>query len=188
MSPLIEQLPDALKLTGRPELAVALTVNGGSPTILFASGTKVIVCGCGSGALTTTDAVELSLIGFRSSSVADTLAVFPNAPATSAVTVMEMLTPPFTGIDGMVHVTVPLVLAQVPDVLVTDAKLTADGSTSTTWTFVAASGPTLTTRRLYVIVSPTVTEASDADFVIDRSALAPAASSRMKTPLPLEPA
>ncbi len=37
------QLPDAAKLTVRPEEAVALTVKGGSPTVLSASGAKVIV-------------------------------------------------------------------------------------------------------------------------------------------------
>ena len=36
-------LPDAAKLTGSPDDAVAVTVNGGSAVVLFGSGAKVIV-------------------------------------------------------------------------------------------------------------------------------------------------
>lgn len=39
------QLPAAAKLTGRPEVAVALTLKGRSPKILPASAPKVMVCG-----------------------------------------------------------------------------------------------------------------------------------------------
>ena len=41
--PLTVQLPLAVKLTYRPEEAVALTVKSGSPKVLFATGTNVIV-------------------------------------------------------------------------------------------------------------------------------------------------
>ncbi len=41
--PLIVQLPVALKLTGRPELAVALTLKSASPNVLFAKAPNVIV-------------------------------------------------------------------------------------------------------------------------------------------------
>jgi hypothetical protein len=41
--PVFEQLPLALKLTARPELAVALTVKGGSPYVLFANALNVMV-------------------------------------------------------------------------------------------------------------------------------------------------
>ena len=41
--PLTVQLPLAVKLTGRPEEAVALTVKSGSPKVLFARGPNVIV-------------------------------------------------------------------------------------------------------------------------------------------------
>ena len=41
--PLIVQLPEALKLTARPEVEVALTVKSGSPKVLLESGSKVIV-------------------------------------------------------------------------------------------------------------------------------------------------
>ena len=42
--PLIVHAPPAAKETARPELAVALTVKSGSPSLLFASAAKLIVC------------------------------------------------------------------------------------------------------------------------------------------------
>src|SRR3954469_23036238 len=42
--PLTEQAPLAANATGRPELAVAMTVKSGSPPVLFASGANVIDC------------------------------------------------------------------------------------------------------------------------------------------------
>jgi hypothetical protein len=38
----VQAPPLAAKLTGKPELAVALTLNGGSPKVMGASGPKVI--------------------------------------------------------------------------------------------------------------------------------------------------
>src|SRR4051812_34900419 len=42
--PLTEQAPLAANATGRPELAVAMTVKSGLPLVLFASGANVIDC------------------------------------------------------------------------------------------------------------------------------------------------
>ena len=41
-----------LKLTGKPDEAVALTVNGGSPSALLGSGSKAMVCTCLNGSIT----------------------------------------------------------------------------------------------------------------------------------------
>src|SRR5258705_333116 len=45
--PAIEQGPLALKVTGRPEVAVALRLTGTSPKVLLASGPKLIVWAAG---------------------------------------------------------------------------------------------------------------------------------------------
>ena len=44
VAPLREHCPLAVKLTGRPEVAVALRVIGASPYVLSARGPKVITC------------------------------------------------------------------------------------------------------------------------------------------------
>ena len=43
VEPVTLQLPPALKLTGRPEVALALTMKSGSPNVLFANAPNVII-------------------------------------------------------------------------------------------------------------------------------------------------
>ena len=45
--PATVQLPDAVKLTGNPELAVALTTKSGSPNVLSGNGPKAMVWDAG---------------------------------------------------------------------------------------------------------------------------------------------
>src|SRR5687767_2765682 len=95
-------------------------------------------------ALTVTVAVAELFVGFGSASVAVTVAVLLNGPATLGRTVMMMVGPTVIPSDPRLQV-IGFVLVQVPAVVVTETIVTEAGRTSVMTTFVATPGPELFT-------------------------------------------
>ena len=92
--------------------------------------------------------------GFRSDSIAATLAVLVSGPGVSAFTAMATAAvAPLANVPN-VHVTV-LVPAQLPWPAAAETNVTPAGSVSVSVTPVASPAPLLLTVRLYVTALPT---------------------------------